>query len=206
MFGLINAAIQDLIVSKHGQTVWDSIAHDAQLSSQTFIAWISYPDSDTYSLVDSVAKELGVSGDVVLAQFGEHWVKYTSDRYPHLFNVAGNSLRDFLISQEMLHNRVAKTFTNLVPPLFTFSVRNPYTLHMYYHSTRKGLCSMIPGILKGLDALFQTPLEVSEIKCTKRGDGHCEYLINFKPGLDTEWLPETYDFISWLENDELGKK
>lgn len=187
MYGLLNEALKDMIVTQNGEEVWSKVAAKANVTDDVhFYKMQGYDDSVIYGMVGALSEETGVASDQVLDQFGEHWVKYTSSQgYAQLFDIAGPSLREFLLSLDMLHSRVARSFPDLVPPSFRFSAENQHTLRMHYISTRQGLCPMIPGLLRGLSLRFNTPIEVTEDLCARKGAAHCEFLVNFEPGTST---------------------
>jgi Haem-NO-binding len=147
-----------------------------------------YPDELTYRLVGETAATMAMSLDTVLDGFGEHWVEYTAAQgYGPMFDIAGDSLRDFLLSLDELHVRVGRSFPKLVPPSFRFETLNPHTLRMHYLSQRKGLCPMIPGLLRGLSSRFKTPIQVMEDACARRGADHCEFVVILQP--KSSWRP-----------------
>jgi len=182
MYGLLNAALREFVVSKHGSGTWDTIAQTARVSVSQFNKMDPYPDELMYRLVGATASVTGQSSDAVLEQFGEHWVAYTAEQgYGTLFDIAGDSLRDFLLSLDELHVRVGRSFPKLVPPSFRFDPIDSHTLRMHYLSQRKGLCPMVPGLLRGLSMRFKTPIQVQEDQCARRGADHCEFAVTFLP-------------------------
>jgi predicted hydrocarbon binding protein len=140
----------------------------------------SYPDSLTFDLARCASSELGIPLDELLRELGKYWVPYThAQGYAHLFEVAGPSLREFLLSLDELHARVGRSFLNLRPPSFRFEPGTANSLHMHYVSERKGLCPFVVGLLDGLSKHFDTQLRVEEIACARRGADHCVFNIVF---------------------------
>lgn len=188
MYGLLNAALREFVVSTHGVVMWDTIARHANINSSQFNKMEQYPDELTYRLVGSTATATGASIDDVLNAFGEYWVKYTAEQgYGPLFDIAGDSLRDFLLSLDELHARIGRSFPKLVPPSFRFDPIDPHTLRMHYLSERKDLCPMVPGLLRGLSQRFKTPIRVHEDQCARRGAAHCEFVLSIQP--KSSWHP-----------------
>ena len=182
MYGLLNAALREFVVSKHGSATWDTIAQAAAVSVSHFNKMEPYPDELLYRLVGATASATGQPSDSVLEGFGEYWVAYTAEQgYGPMFDIAGDSLRDFLLSLDELHVRIGRSFPKLVPPSFRFDPLDPNTLRMHYLSSRKGLCPMIPGLLRGLSVRFKTPIQVREDQCARRGADHCEFVVAFLP-------------------------
>ena len=182
MYGLLNAALREFVASRHGSSTWDTIAQNAGVSVNHFHKMDPYPDELIYRLVGATAAVTEQSVDCILEGFGEFWVTYTAEQgYGPMFDIAGDSLRDFLLSLDELHVRVGRSFPKLVPPSFRFEPIDPQTLRMHYLSQRKGLCPMIPGLLRGLSTRFKTPIQVREDQCAREGADHCAFAVTFRP-------------------------
>lgn len=180
MYGLVNAAVHDLVVSRYGEPTWEQIKQKAGLSFETFSRMEQYPDEVTFRMVGAASEVLGISADDVMRAFGEHWVLYTGrEGYGEMFDIAGRSLRDFLFNLDALHTRVGQNFTQLEPPSFRFDTLNERTVRMHYHSSRAGLCPLVSGLITGLGARFATHVDVDHPVCSRRGAEHCEFLLTF---------------------------
>lgn len=180
MYGLINAALQELIVSRHGRGTWDQIAMLAAPGVPAFDKMAAYPDEVTYRLIATAQQVTGVEVDTIIDQLGELWVSYTDAQgYGAMFDIAGDSLADFLLSLNTVHARVARSFPSLRPPSFRFDHVEGGDLRMHYLSERSGLCPMIFGLMRGLSRRFRTEAIVAEDACARRGAPHCEFLIKF---------------------------
>ena len=184
MYGLLNQALKDMILTQHGEDVWSRVAAKANVSDDVhFDGMQAYDDSVVSGLVGALADETQTALDDVLYRFGVHWVGFTSQHgYAQLFDIAGPSLRDFLLHLDMLHVKVARSYPALVPPSFRFSMIGTDTLRMHYISKRQGLCPMVPGLLQGLSQRFSTPVKVTEDQCSRKGAAHCEFVIEFSNG------------------------
>lgn len=180
MYGLLNNALKVHVKEKYGENVWKLVCFRAGIFDDDFDNSAGYPDQLTYDLVGAIANSTNVDADVILCEFGERWVKYTVDEgYGQLFEVAGENMRDFLLSLNVMHANMNKAFPNLVPPKFKFDTIDPKTLRMHYESTRQGLCPLVPGLLRGLSRRFATPVTVEEVACSRKRAHHCEFIITF---------------------------
>jgi hypothetical protein len=178
MYGLVNAAVQDLVCSNFGQDKWEQIKAKAGLDIESFTRMSQYPDELTFKLVGAASEVLSIPPDDVMKAFGEFWVLYTGrEGYGHLFDIAGNNLREFLLRLDDLHTRVGQNFKELKPPSFTYDNVNERTLRMHYHSDRAGLCPMVIGLLSGLGKRFKTELKIDHPVCNRLGAPHCEFLL-----------------------------
>jgi predicted hydrocarbon binding protein len=180
MYGLLNAALKEFVVESYGAEVWQRIASDTAPGIGEFNKLAPYPDALTYSMVGRTCEEMGSSFETLMFAFGEFWVRYTdSQGYGSLFEIAGDSLREFVMALDALHARVAKGFPKLQPPSLRCEPVGERDLRMHYVTSRTGLCPMIPGILSGLSKRFKTRLDVTHPVCARQGAPHCEFLLVF---------------------------
>ncbi|HTU56848.1 MAG TPA: heme NO-binding domain-containing protein, partial [Polyangiales bacterium] len=181
MYGLVNAAFRELIVSLYGHDQWERVRLAVVPDEDTFSAMEQYPDEITYQMVQRTCEITGCSSDDLLIKFGELWVVYTDRQgYGALFEIAGPSLPDFLMALNDLHARVGRNFPKLRPPTFRFDVIDSVafgsraesrvsTLRMHYLTRRTGLCPFVRGLLQGLSARFRTPVAVEHPVCQRLG-------------------------------------
>ena len=178
MYGLINKAIRDLVLSRFGDAKWDEIRRKAEVTDADFVSMETYPDETTYRLVGAASEVLNRPAEQVLELFGEYWTVYSAEAgYGHLLEFAGNNLVDFLRNLDNMHTRVALTFPKLDPPSFRVGDVTDSSLRLYYHSRRPGLAPLVIGMLKGLGKRFDTP--ISPRLETPRGNGtdYDEFLV-----------------------------
>lgn len=161
MYGLVNKAVQDLVVSRFGEERWDEILEEAEVDEVGFIAMDQYDDALTYALVSAASKVLGVEASVILEAFGEYWITYTVDEgYGAMMSSFGSSLDEFLHSLNDLHARISETMTGLRPPRFVVKSGEDSTLVVDYYSDRAGLAPMVVGLLRGLAKRFDEAVDV----------------------------------------------
>jgi hypothetical protein len=183
MYGLVNAAIQDLVTSKFGKDKWEAIKAKVGVDIGAFSRMEPYPDDLTYKLVGATSEVLGISADDALKAFGEFWVLYTGTAgYGDIMEMAGGSLRDFLFNLDNLHTRVGQSFPKLRPPSFRFDVIDDDLIRMHYHTAREGLCPMVIGLLNGLAKRFESELKIEHDRCKRSGAEHCEFLLTLGGG------------------------
>src|SRR5438445_7060172 len=111
MYGLVNAAVQELVVSKFGKEKWEEIKKKAGVELDSFNRMEPYPDDMTYKMVGAASEVLGISPDDVMKAFGEFWVLYTGkEGYGKLLDIGGDSLKEFLFNLDNMHARVGQSF------------------------------------------------------------------------------------------------
>ena len=176
MYGLVNRAIEGLVLEKFGQDAWRRICKRAQLGQPNFVAMEAYDDAITYGLVAAASAELGMKPEAILEAFGEYWTQYTIEEgYGNLLSMMGNTLEEFLENLDSMHARVGGTMPQLVPPSFEREPQPDGSSILHYRSDREGLAPMVLGLLKGLAKRFGVRLEVRQLE--PAAPGHERFLV-----------------------------
>ena len=170
MYGLVNKAIEELVVERFGPDKWEEIKTKSEVFESGFISTQSYPDELTFKLVGAASEVLLVPVDDLLEAFGEYWVLYTGAKgYGEMMSHMGDSLPDFLKNLDMLHRRVSGMMPHLQPPHFYTENEGERSIDLVYNSHRSGLVPMLRGLVLGLGRRFNiTPnIEVLEVEAEK---------------------------------------
>lgn len=170
MYGLVNQAIQGLVMDNHGEEAWIRIKTKAGVQEEVFLSNTIYDDSVTYNLAGAAAEELGVPLSDVLIGFGKYWVlRVGKEKYGALMMAGGSSFAEFLVNLPNFHSRVMLIYTDITPPEFKVEQLDGNAYRLHYYSTRPGLTPFMQGLLEGLSELYETQ---SQIQCTgSRADG-----------------------------------
>lgn len=181
MYGLVNKAIEDLVVSLAGERTWLEIVDRAGIDAATFVSLDSYPDEVTFSLVSAASEVLGQPPEQILEQFGEHWVRYTGrEGYGPLIKAYGTDVASFLKNLDALHARVVLIMPELKPPSFRIVEDGPDRYLVHYYSTRSGLGPMVTGLLRGVGALFEEDLTVTRLDRREDGAAHDVFAVTVR--------------------------
>lgn len=179
MYGLVNQAVQEMVIENFGPSKWDEI-RDKAGADDVFIAMDSYPDEVTIKLVGAACEVLGASAGDILKAFGEYWVNFTGRTYGSLFEMSGSTFVEFVKNLNTLHTRVGQMMPELSPPSFTVSDETPDSFVLHYYSKRPGLYPMILGLLKGLGNRFNTVVEVTHTGGADDGLDHDRFLVRYQ--------------------------
>jgi hypothetical protein len=180
MYGMINRAIEELVITARGEKAWEAVKASAGVEVDIFISNDAYPDEMTVSLAAAATEHLGLSSPEFMRQFGIHWVVITATRdYEDLLLAGGTSLREFLCNLPNLHERVSLLLPHLDPPTFRCSDLAEHSLRLHYQSRRIGLTHFVEGLLLGLGIHFQIPVKVSLVAEKQAGADHDEFLIEW---------------------------
>jgi hypothetical protein len=180
MYGLVNRAIEQLVVSSKGDAAWQRVCIRAGVGADGFVAMCPYDDSVTYRLVEAVSDELAVPAGQVLEAFGEYWILYTADEgYGELMAAAGPDMRSFLSNLDDMHGRVETVFPQMKLPRFRIEPLDGGALRVFYGSERDGLAPMVTGLLRGLARRFSQQVSVRHL--TQRRDARDEDVFLVEP-------------------------
>lgn len=161
MYGIANQGVKDLVVTKHGPAAWAQICQEIGHTPDDFVLMENYPDKLTYDLVGAASRVLGASATQILADFGRHWILFTSrEGYGPMMDLFGTDLSTCLMNLNNLHARMGMTMPHLQPPRFGYS-RTVDGIHIVeYHSKRPGLHPILLGMFDGLAEKFGIRVEV----------------------------------------------
>src|ERR1700693_3301479 len=132
----------------------------------------SYPDEEVYLIVADVVETTGLSSDVILEQFGQAMVPGLLDLYGILVNSRWSFL-DFLLNTEgAIHKGVGLSARSADPPAIEVQRAGPEAVTIVYRSRRR-MCSVAKGIVRGAAAHYGAAIAISEDRCMHRGDPEC---------------------------------
>ena len=164
MNGLVNRAIEQLVVSMKGEAGWRGVCAHAGVAADGFVSMQNYDDDITFRLVKAASERLGLPSEQVLEAFGEYWITYTAhEGYGALMAAGGTHLREFLANLNDMHGRVETIFAQVRIPLFRVEDVSDTEYRLYYASEREGLAPMVIGLVKGLAKRFGQSVEVVQI-------------------------------------------
>lgn len=158
---------------------WSSAA--ASSASQSHLPSGVYPDADAVAMLGELADTSGRPlGDVVL-EFGEFLA-------PHLLKVAAphvetgwKTLDVIEHTESLIHTMVRATNPGATPPVLETFRASPDELHVVYSSKRR-LCGLATGLIRGLARHFDERIHVDEPSCMHRGAPFCSFVVRREHG------------------------
>jgi len=136
----------------------------------------SYPDDEAVALLQAVAAAEGAPLGETVTRFGEFLA-------PHLLKVAGQlvdpSWRTLDLvehTEQLIHAMVRVEKPGAEPPVLEVVRISPEELHLIY-SSRRRLCLLAIGLVRGLARHFGEVAEIDEPGCMLRGDPFCSFVI-----------------------------
>ena len=179
MYGLVNKAIEGLVVQHHGPDVWRRILDVAGLDAEPFVGLQSYSDEITYALVGAASQLLDRSAGDLLRDFGRYWVEFVARSSYGEWLEAADTFEDCLSSLDEMHARLSLSLPELRPPSFELQGGEGDTIRLLYFSEREGLAPMVVGLIEGLAERFGKTATVQHLPGSKGpgGKGHEEFDI-----------------------------
>ncbi len=173
MYGLVNQAIQGLVVENFGADTWDKIKNKAGVDEEAFLSNKIYDDRITYDLAGAAAETLGITVGEVLHAFGKYWVlKVGNEKYGTLMRSGGDSLMEFLLNLPNFHSRVMLIYSDIRPPEFKIEQLDSRKILVHYYSSREGLTDFMGGLISGLAELYQTEATITCVESRANGHDH----------------------------------
>ena len=135
-----------------------------------------YPDADAVAMLADLATTADRPLGDVVAEFGEFLA-------PHLVKVAGTFIEpdwktlDLIEHTEaIIHSMVRTANPGAAPPVLEVFRSADDEVQLVYSSKRK-LCVLATGIVRGLAAHYQEQVVIEEPSCMHRGDPFCSFVI-----------------------------
>lgn len=180
MYGMVNKAVEEMVVMHHGEPTWERIKAKAGVDVDVFMSNQGYPDEITYKLVGAASEILQLPAETILQAFGEHWVLHTAQEgYGALLRAGGRTLREFLVNLHDFHTRVKMIFPDLKPPGFECTDVTSHSLNLHYLTHRPGMTQFVVGLVHGLGKMFRTPVNVRVVADRANGAEHDVFHIEW---------------------------
>ncbi|KAK2881537.1 hypothetical protein Q8A67_018805 [Cirrhinus molitorella] len=150
MYGFINTCLKSLVIDRFGEETWDKL-RDAARVQDTFMTYEVYTDNITMQLVTEACKMLELERSVVLGQFGEYFFEFCKRAgYDHMLRTLGGNLFEFMENLDALHGYLSLSYKEMNAPSFRVEKNNDGSLLLHYYSDRRGLCHIVPGIIRAV--------------------------------------------------------
>jgi hypothetical protein len=181
MYGIVNKAIEELIIANFSPEKWQAIKKTSGIDIEYFISNEPYDDEITYQLAIAASKETGLTLSEVLINFGEWWILKTGkEKYGYLLESGGENYKDFLINLPMFHNRVMMIYPRLTPPEFKISNIEENSLHLHYYSKREGLQDFVKGLLLGLGKFYACEVNLTLLASRDDNSDHEIFQVSWE--------------------------
>jgi hypothetical protein len=173
MYGIVNKAIESLIIENFGIDKWESIKLRSGIDIDFFISTEPYDDDITFKLATAASEEMNMPVSDIMIAFGEWWViRTTKEKYGGLMEAGGSNLKEFLVNLPLFHNRVMLIYPKLTPPEFKVTEVMENSINLHYFSKREGLQEFVRGLIQGLGIMHNTPVKIDLLQSRLQGSSH----------------------------------
>jgi len=180
MYGVVNQAIEGMVLENFGTEIWEKIKEKSQLMEVEFLNNEPYPDKITYDLVLAANEVTQIPVPDILQGFGEYWILNTGlKKYGSLMKSGGDNFKDFIVNLPNFHSRVMLMYPKLTPPSFIVDNIQDNSLELSYFSDRPGLKDFVIGLLRGLGKMFDTHVHIELLQERDKGASHEIFKVSF---------------------------
>ncbi len=156
-------------------------ASSSSIGGQKHLPSGVYPDADATAMLGDLAAAAGRPLPELVTDFGEFLA-------PHLVKVAGafvdpdwKTLDVVEHTEALIHRMVRSTNPGAAPPVLEVFRSAPDEIQVVY-SSRRRLCALATGIIRGLATHFQERIAIEEPSCMLRGDPFCSFVVQREHG------------------------
>ncbi|NJL14850.1 MAG: hypothetical protein HC913_18855 [Microscillaceae bacterium] len=165
MKGTIHKCLEEMVLEKHGQAVWQKCLLQAGFAkNRDFYPTEDVEEEGSLQLILDTAKTLEISLNELFDDFGEFWCcTYAPKRYSFWY-VGVKNAKDFILRLDNIHSLVGKHFNNAQPPRFGYTWQDPSQtiLRVEYVSSRN-LIDLYISLAKGLGKYFQEEIQIQKL-------------------------------------------
>ena len=179
MYGLVNKAIKEFVITHYGNETWEETYKELELSENQFLSMESNPDEITFQIINSICDKSGYPQKELAEQLGEYFLTFAAkEGFEDLMELSGDTLPELLQNLNNLHFRVKTLMPNLNPPRFEVSELTEHSLKLHYYSSRDGFDIFLIGVLKGLAKRFNLLVTLTQLPPVNSGE-KCIILISW---------------------------
>jgi len=165
MYGLIHNSARAMVVAELGEHAWNQVAKRAHLSDEEFLSLKSYEDAVMHRMLGAVCEVSGVALDDLLYRFGVYFIEHTAyAHYGGILSMHGATLWELLANLNHMHDRMASSFPDYLPPTFALSPVSGGAYELVYSSERQGLTRFVEGLIDGMATHFSVKVAVEVVE------------------------------------------
>jgi hypothetical protein len=137
----------------------------------------AYPDDEMFVILRGLVEATRRAPEEIVEEFGEFLVPGLLEVYGFIVDPRWSFL-DFLLNTEaIIHAGVKLNTPGARPPVIQALRAGPETVKISYRSRRR-LCPLAKGIIRGAAAHYNVAINLSEDVCMLRGDSECVITVS----------------------------
>lgn len=174
--GVILLGIQRFARERFGADFWRVIEADVNITGRLYLPAQSYPMSEVDAVIGSVSRHSGMSVPLVLESIGDYVAPDMLGVYSSLIDPQWNLLDVLLHSELIVEQAALKHGTKLANTPVQGRAGSNGEMVLVYRSPWR-MCQFIKGLVRGLGAHMDQPVNIDEVRCTSTGSPACEFAI-----------------------------
>jgi Haem-NO-binding len=132
----------------------------------------SYPDDELRLIIRGIAEATGTHPADLLEMYAEAMVPGLLEVYGFLVDPRWSFIDLLVNTQDVIHKGLKANSPDAKPPDMQVQRSGPEAVAISYRSRRR-LCSVAKGIIRGVAARYQVNVVIGEERCMLRGDPEC---------------------------------
>lgn len=176
MHGTIYAGLKKYVLAQLGTDAWNQVLVTTQLSERIYDPSHAYPDEEAMRLAQALAQRLDRPLQEVLEDVGAFLAPNLLHLYRRHLNPRWGTLDLLEHTEQTIHRIVRVADPGARPPVLSAQRRSACELTLQYRSRRR-LCAIARGIIRGTAEHFGETVEVTETRCQNQGAECCEMLV-----------------------------
>jgi hypothetical protein len=172
VYGVIFDELEKFVLEEIGQTGLSRIRNLTGRGDHSYELGKTYPDDELGVIVRGLVDATGRPAEELVEAFGMAMVPGLLEVYGFLVNPRWSFVEFLLNTENVIHRGVKLHTPNAKPPELKVERTGPESVVVTYRSKR-ALCTLAKGIIRGAAAHYQVDVTLSEERCMLRGDPEC---------------------------------
>ncbi len=173
MHGTIFFELKKYVETKlGGRAAWDRLLIESDLGARTYEVMADYPDSEIIQLTSTASRMTGAPVRSILEDFGEFIAPDLLQMYAGVIQPAWKTLDVIEHTEDQIHSVVRLHNRDAHPPDLKCVRTSENEVIIHYNSKRK-MCDVARGIVKGLARYYEEKISISESTCMLKGEPAC---------------------------------
>lgn len=178
MYGMINKALQEMVINSYGACTWEAVKKKAQIDIDTFFNGEMYDDAITHRLVDALSVIVSIGAAQVYYNIGEWYVVQTiGKKYAGMVLAGGKTLKDFFVNLPALYASIKRLYFPNTSSAISISDVQENSALICYHGPLPEFEEIVRGGLSGFCILFKAQPKVTIIENKSEGNTHIIYKV-----------------------------
>lgn len=172
MQGVIYDELEKFIAARLGEPGLTRIRNLTGRGDRGYAFDASYPDDELSTIMRGLVEATGRRPEELVEEFGEAMVPGLIEIYGFLINPRWSFIDFLLNTEDVIHRGVKLNTPNARPPELQAVRNGPDSVTVRYRSKRR-LCPLAKGIIRGAASHYHVDIAISEASCMLRGDPEC---------------------------------